>query len=350
MLNRLSSTKRPLHLLIACVLLLHPACTSLDDSVKISDPPMSSNSFSEEEISFDSDTLQMGGLLFMPEGSGPFPGAVFIRGSGDSYRDSLWARSFVDAFASHGIAVLLPDKRGNGTSEGDWRTADFNDYALDTIAGVEFLAGNPRVDPARVGVIGLSQGGHVAPLAGSLSSEISFVIDISGAATTPVEQVNHEMRNTFRQAGLDEEGIMQGMELQRLAGAYVRTGDWESYESAMARALVSPIASVAEGFPQTPDSWVWNWWRGIGDFDPIEHWSSLGKPALIVYGEDDELDNVPVKESVRRLEPLRQQSWPSFEVLLYPDSGHALYSPETHEVRPELLQYLVHWIHLNTTR
>lgn len=301
-------------------------------------------SYAESEVAFDSGELRLGGLLFMPKGSGPFPGAVIIPGSGDSDRNNRWARSFVHALASNGIAVLLPDKRGNGASGGDWRQADFHDYAADASAAVDFLESRAAVARGRVGVVGLSQGGHVAPLAGSRDPGIAFVVNISGSATTPVEQVNHEMKNTFRQAGLDEDAVAAGMELQRMAEHYVRTDEWEPYASAMSAALATPLRPVAEGFPQEPDSWVWSWWRAVGDFDPIVHWRALTQPALVVYGAGDELDNVPVAESIERLGPLESRSEPPLRVIVYQESGHAIYTPGTHDVRPELLDLLVDWI------
>ena len=44
------------------------------------------------EISFQNtkQDINLGGMLFVPEGGGPFPAAVIIHGSGTSHRDSYW--------------------------------------------------------------------------------------------------------------------------------------------------------------------------------------------------------------------------------------------------------------------
>lgn len=307
----------------------------------VSDP----DAFQEEDVRFRSEGLELAGLLLTPGSAGPHPAAMFIQGSGDSDRNNFWARSIAEALVRRGIVVLLPDKRGTGASEGDWREAGFEDYARDTIAGVELLQRRREVDSRRVGVIGLSQGGHVAPLAAHLSDEIAFVIDVSGSATTPVDQVNHEMRNTFRQAGLPPEGIEAGMALQSLAGQYVRTGEWEPYAAMLSALRDTPLAPLAAEFPQTEDSWVWDWWRGIGDYDPIEYWRSVEQPALVVYGEDDESDNVPVKESVRRLRDANSVRAEPIRIVVYEGSGHAIYATGTTNLRDDFLDLLGDWIH-----
>ena len=79
------------------------------------------------EIAFQNrfQNLALGGLLFVPEGDGPFPAAVVIHGSGTSRRDNGWYLTLVKHLLDRGIVVLLPDKRGSEQSEGNWRTSGF---------------------------------------------------------------------------------------------------------------------------------------------------------------------------------------------------------------------------------
>jgi pimeloyl-ACP methyl ester carboxylesterase len=299
----------------------------------------------EHDVRFRSGEIELAGLLLVPAAAGRHPAAMFIQGSGASDRSNAWARGIAEALARRGIVVLLPDKRGTGASKGDWRRAGYEDYALDAIAGVRFLQAMPEVDADFTGIVGLSQGGQIAPLAADLSDEVAFVINVSGSATTPGEQVNHEMRNTFRQAGLPPEGVETGMKLQSLAEQYVRSGSWEPYAGMLAALAESPLAPIAAGFPQTEDSWVWGWWRGIGDYDPIDHWRVLDQPSLVVYGKDDELDNVPVERSVQRLEEVNAARDNRIEIAVFEGSGHALYAPGTSRLREEFTDLLVRWVH-----
>ena len=326
-----------------CFLILLGACV-------LNKPGPTFTPFVESDVRYSNGGVELGAALLMPQGRGPFPGAVILQGSGDSDRSNTWSRQWAEALASRGIATLLTDKRGTGKSTGEWRAVGFEELARDGIAGVEFLQSQRGVRKSKVGVVGLSQGGQVAPLAGALSPNVAFVADISGSATGPVAQVDHEMRNTFREAGLDEEGVAAGMRLQELAGRYIMTGDWDSYHAALQQALASPLKPVAQGFPQTRDFWLWEWWRKIKDYDPIDSWKRLDVPGLVVYGELDERDNVPVAASVARLAPLKLDHDLSVHVI--PETGHALFdhSRSDHALRADVVDLIVKWIHAHEVK
>lgn len=308
--------------------------------------------FLEREAFYQNGGIELAALMLIPEGKGPFPAAVLIQGAGDSDRSNQWARSIAEFLANHGITSLLTDKRGCGKSGGDWHTAGFDVLAADTLAGVEYLKAQKEILAEGVGVIGLSQGGFYAPLVGTMSNDVAFVISVSGAAVTPLEQVNHEMENTFRQAGLDDSGVAAGMRLQNLAAQYVRTGDWTTYKNNLQAAMASPLRPIAENFPQTQDSWVWAWWEKIGTYDPITYWKLLKQPALILFGEEDEFDNVPVKESIVRLENSFKGIKKDITIRVYPGSGHGLFEPgtETRSLREEAFQLLTSWVLKRTMR
>ena len=101
--------------------------------------------YSAVEFHNSSANLALAGMLFIPDGDGPFPAAVIIHGSGTSSRENRWYLTLTRYLQGNGIAVLLPDKRGSEMSEGDWRTADFDDLATDTIAAIEFMQRQERV-------------------------------------------------------------------------------------------------------------------------------------------------------------------------------------------------------------
>ena len=106
---------------------------------------------------FSSGELRLEGTLWRPKLEQPVPAVVVIHGSGSEPRKSL--RHFAKAFSSHGIAVLLYDKRGTGASEGDpeaWRYFDLEALAEDAAAGVRWLAEQPGIDHRKIGVVGVS--------------------------------------------------------------------------------------------------------------------------------------------------------------------------------------------------
>lgn len=301
-----------------------------------------------EEVRFQNGDLSLGGLFFLPEGVGPFPAAVFIRGSGPSSRDNYWTRAIVGEFLQSGVAVLLPDKRGSDASEGDWRTADFEDLAGDALAGVEFVQGRPDVLGERVGLVGLSQGGRIAPIAASRSNAVAFVVDIVGAATNLTEQISWEMYHTFREADIEGAALQDALRLQVLAERYVEgTVAWEEYDAVRRTALTGLGAEVARGFPSTPNAWQWDFFRRVIHSDPIPYWRRVTQPVLVLYGENDR--NAPVVSSAYGLIRVWQElDHPDATLRVIPGTGHGLWEPgaDPHRpvLHPEVVSILRDWL------
>ncbi|MDX1500767.1 MAG: alpha/beta fold hydrolase [Thermoanaerobaculia bacterium] len=301
-----------------------------------------------EAVEYANADVQLAAELLLPDVSGgPVPGAVIIQGSGSSDRTNSWARSIAEELVRNGLAVLLTDKRGSGASQGDWRTCGFGELAADALAGVRHLAARDDVDGSRVGLVGLSQGGWVAPIAAAaFPEEVAFVVNLSGAAVSFAEQSFHEMTATARQAGYDEAGVDRVLEINRRAGhALMSAGAWEAYAEARQKAIDGGLEGVAAGFPGRRDAPIWTFLRRVWDFDPMPYWILLRQPVLVVYGTLDESDNVPVAESVRRLEfAFAASRNERAEIVAIEGAGHGLRDPDTHGLHPRLREILAGWL------
>lgn len=298
-----------------------------------------------EDVRYQSGKITLAAMLMVPEIGRHVPGAVIIQGSGASDRTNQWARAIAQVLVNKGAAVLLTDKRGSGKSEGNWQTADFNDLAADAIAGVQYLRSRNEIDPERVGLVGLSQGGWIAPLAAARSEQVAFVIDISGASVSFAEQSFTEMANTARQAGLTEKQVREVLELNRAVAQYLTTGDWQRYAKHREKAMKSEWNKIAAGFPGAPDLPIWTFLRGVANYDPLPYWLQLAQPVLVIYGERDEDDNVPVAESVRRLQhAFRIVGKENYKIVIIPNAGHALIDQERSELMPAFVSALTSWL------
>ncbi len=303
------------------------------------------------DVTYRSGEITLAALLLLPKSEGPVPAAVIIHGSGSSDRSNQWARAIAEELNRNGVAVLLTDKRGSGASGGDWRVAGFSELAADALAGVAFLRSRPEVDRQRVGLVGLSQGGWVAPLAAARSDDVAFVITVSGAAVSFAEQSFLEMANTARQAGLSELSVQELIRLNAAIAKYLTTSNWEQYARARARALETDGRKIAAGFPTSANEPIWTFLRAVAAYDPMPYWILVGQPVLVVYGEEDEHDNVPVAESVRRLEHVfRAVKKDNYHVLVIPKVGHSIMDPQTHSLAAPFVERLRTWLHQYVTR
>ena len=291
-------------LIIIVVILLIPVISKGESRDLLQGPSLSE--FEYTEVYFDNGDLHLAGMLILPDREGPFSVAIIIHGSGTSARDSKWYLSIAKHLQANDIAVLLPDKRGSEKSEGDWRSASFDDLAEDTISAIEFIKSQDQFRYSSIGLIGMSQGGWIAPLVATKSEDVSFVVSMSGAAVTTDEQLLYEETNNIAEMG--------------------------TY-----RFIAKMIAPLTTKFVQRTD-----FWQNIAGFDPLPYWEQVTVPSFAALGENDK--NVPVEESVNRFEALEKE----LLIKVYPDGGHGITDPNTGYVQVEFLKVLVEFISSNT--
>ncbi len=294
------------------------------------------------------DGVELSGLLLIPAGVGPFPAVAHLHGSGaNNTRTDTWDLAVCEHLARNGIAALIPDKRGSGRSGGDWRSADFVRLAEDARAAVRTLRARPEIRADRVGIVGLSQGGTIAPLVAARGGEeVAFLVVLSGCGVTLLEGTAWEVEQLARKAGADEEGVATILAIHREAAEWMRGEEpWEAYASAREKGTAGPRAlrGVSEGFPATRDHWKWDHHRRIGDFDPLPSWEQVRQPVLLVWGRND--DKVPVAASEARLRALfGKTAHPDWTIRVLEGSGHALGDPKTGWIRRDFLDLLAKWI------
>lgn len=138
--------------------------------------------------------ITLAGTLTMPahRTGARLPAVVLITGSGSQDRDeaapSIGAyrpfREIADTLSRRGIAVLRLDDRGVGGSSVGEMTATSADFADDIRAGITFLRARPDIAPARVGLVGHSEGGMIAPMIAATDSTLRAMVLIAGTART----------------------------------------------------------------------------------------------------------------------------------------------------------------------
>ncbi|MFL5967424.1 MAG: alpha/beta hydrolase family protein [Gaiellaceae bacterium] len=237
------------------------------------------------EVRFRSGGATLAGTLTLPPGPGRHAAVAFVHGSGPTSRAYL---PDLQALLVHnGLGVLAYDKRGVGQSGGTYPGESPTPQAIATLArdaeaAVRFLAAQPEVDPARVGLAGHSEAGWIIPLAASEEPAVRDVIVFSGPTVTADENDAY----------------------QSLTGAGDRPQQLTNAEI--------DAAVVA---------------RGPGGVDPIPWIRTLSVPGLWLYGGLDEL--IPSRLSVARLEPLARERGRDFELVVFPNANHALVETST---------------------
>ena len=159
-----------------------------------------------ETVVLPSGTLRLHGLLWRPEGAGPFPAVLFNHGSGSTpANQAAQAAAVGPVFARHGYILLFVYRRGSGLSadqgtsaielmdkelaERGWDARNRlllelldTDQLDDALAGLAFLRSLPDVDTRRVAIAGHSLGASLTILMAERDSAIRAAIAFSGSA------------------------------------------------------------------------------------------------------------------------------------------------------------------------
>lgn len=212
----------------------------------------------------EGDTFSIGATLTLPvAGRAPFPAVVTISGSGQQNRDEeLWPvvngyrpfRQIAERLSREGIAVLRYDDRGVGGSGG--RPGTTADYADDVRQIVSWLRARPDIDGGRIGLLGHSEGGVIAPLVAASDPRIAAVVLMAGPSGSVREAVRFQMRYA-----IESNAILTAEE--------------------RAARLSEVDRSVAEWAQSNP------WARWLADYDPLTTARRLRQPVMILHGALD---------------------------------------------------------------
>jgi dienelactone hydrolase len=324
--------------------------------------PASYPNVHEEEVRFGNGDVTLAGTLYLPAGSRSHPAVVIFHGSGPQTRDSFMGHWF----AEQGIACLTYDKRGAGESTGDFQRVAFQALVDDGLAAISFLKTRAGIDPHRIGVWGLSQGGWLGPLAASRSKDVAFVIAVSGPGVSPGEQMIFYYANQLRDRGLTELQVAEASDLRRQVWHYLSTGEgYAAADKTLHRAESQPwftaIQEQQDGlFHRTPVSGILKdsslrerlWFKAEVNYDPRIALRKLTVPVLFVFGDKDQL--VPVQTSIDIIRrTLTESGHRDFTIKTFPGADHGI-RLESFDGRgqfaPGYLQTMSDWAHSKVSR
>lgn len=212
--------------------------------------------YASSEIAYESRGSHLAGTLTMPSGPGPFPAVMLISGIGPQDRDATLAAHkpfwvVADNLTRRGIAVLRVDDRGTGKSEGGAAGQTLEDITTDALAGLEFLKQQPGIDPTRMGLVGHSEGGMVAPLAAVRSNDVKFVVTLAGMGVPGDQMMAVQAETLARAAGAKEDTILQNRAIQKVVFDVLRAES--DTRNAYVR-LTAEFQTMKSGLPTTQRS------------------------------------------------------------------------------------------------
>ena len=332
--------------------------------------------YDEEKVTYTNPSasgVTLAGTLTLPKGAGPFPAALLITGSGAQDRDEalLGHRPFLvlsDYLTRRGIAVLRVDDRGTAKSTGDFATATSADFATDVRAGINFLKEHKRIDPARIGLIGHSEGGLIAPKVAAATSDVAYIVMMAGPGVNGEKILLEQAALIVRASGVPESAVAEQTARQKELFAIVRSEP----DRAVAQKKMTDIAK--REFAKLPEATKkaaggegavvaqvtqlnTPWFRYFLTYEPRAALTKVKCPVLAINGEHDL--QVPPKQNLPEIEAaLKEGGNLDFTVKELPGLNHLFqtsktgapseYSSISETISPMALKIMGDWIVAHT--
>jgi hypothetical protein len=275
----------------------------------------------------------LGGTLTKPTNvRGRVPAVVTITGSGQQDRDEYIPyaggirlfRQVADTLSRRGIAVLRLDDRGLGASDGSAASSTSADFADDIRAAIAYLRARQDIDPDRIGIVGHSEGGAMAPMI---------------AATDP------RLKAMVVMAGPGERGI----EISMAQNKYIVDRDTTLTPSQRDSVLRAARASLDPAKQTIP--WVKFWMS----YDPAPTARQVKTATLILQGATDR--QVPADQAEKLAALIRAGGNRDVTVRVFPSTNHLFVEDpsgdfnaydklRTNQVSPSILGALADWLAL----
>jgi pimeloyl-ACP methyl ester carboxylesterase len=259
--------------------------------------------YAAEDVTYRNDTagVRLAGTLTRPSAGGPFPAVVLITGSGSEDRDETLFNHkpflvLADALTRRGIAVLRSDDRGVGGSDRGPADATSKDLAGDVAAAVAYLETRPDIDRRRIGLIGHSEGGTIAPMVAASSPDIAFIVLMAGPGVPGDQMMDLQAAAAGRAQGLNEAVIAWDRDVRQRVYDEVKSETDGKPNAAARQALLANVPTLPGIAPEaaarrttamilaaasTP------WWRFMLAYDPRTTLERVHCPVLAINGERD---------------------------------------------------------------
>ncbi|MFB3387837.1 alpha/beta hydrolase family protein [Flavobacterium sp. LAR06] len=251
-----------------------------------------------EDVKFVNKTanITLAGTLSLPKKEGNFTAVILITGSSAQNRDEevLGHKPFLvlsDYLTKKGIAVLRLDDRGVGESTGDFSASTTLDFASDIQAGVDYLKTRNEINKKKIGLIGHSEGGLIAPIVAGNSKDINFIILLAGPGLRGDKILLLQNELIKRQSGMPEVEIQKEKEIFK--GAYdliiastVNDGNLKNNISSYLKTQYNDPSKDTDVELLTAQ--VTNtWWYNFIKLDPVPFLEKVKCPVLALNGSKD---------------------------------------------------------------
>ncbi len=328
--------------------------------------------YREEEVTFknDKEGITLAGTLTLPNKKGNYPVVVLITGSGaqDRNEEIFEHKPFAviaDDLTRKGIAVLRIDDRGVGRSTGSFLNSTTADFATDIIAAIAFLKTKNEINSKKIGLIGHSEGGMIAPMVAAQSKDVHFIVLMAAPGTGIDELMVEQTARAEKLAGINDDFIKRNSDLFRGVCAIIKKGESNDLEEQLTAYLKENMPKLPEGMrPKTEAELndaianqvkivTGKWFQYFIKYIPSENLSKIKCPVLAINGALD--FQVPSTDNLKAIQAaLVKGQNKNFKAIELPGLNHLFqeattgafeeYAKIEQTISPKALEVMTTWI------
>lgn len=270
-----------------------------------------------EDITFENKNagISLAGTLTLPKKDGVFPVVILISGSGPQNRDEelLGHKPFLilsDYLTRNGIAVLRYDDRGVEQSKGDFTMATSADFATDVESAISYLKTRKEINIKKIGLIGHSEGGLIAPMVASTSKDVAFIVLLAGTGIQGDQILLLQQKLIGKASGISDVDLQKNeIENRKIFDIVNESNNLEQLNNELTIYLTQSLNDNPEGKPagMSDDDFVKlqvkqianPWMQYFIKYDPTPALEKVKCPVLAINGEKDL--QVPPKENLEAI-------------------------------------------------
>lgn len=327
--------------------------------------------YESEEVYFinKKENVKLAGTFTYPKKEGKYPAVVLITGSGPQNRNEelMGHKPFLvlsDFLTKNNMAVLRFDDRGVAESGGVFGTANSFDFAKDVEAAIDYLKSRKEVNSAKIGLIGHSEGGLIAPIVASTSNDVNFIVMIAGPSVSGDKILIAQNELILKSMGMDESSLNKYLkemriEFDSLLGNKDKTVAKDDLIKNSTKFFKENFTKDDEKFGMTEENikkraeiYSSNWFSTFLEIDPCDYLLKVKVPILALYGEKDM--QVPPSLNVDKAkEALKKAGNKKSTVVVVDSCNHlfqtcktgtlAEYSQIDETISPKVLNIILKW-------
>lgn len=344
--------------------------------VKRPQEPTKPYNYYSEDVTFQNikANISLSGTLTLPKKDGIFPIVILITGSGPQNRDEelFGHKPFLvisDYLTKSGIGVLRYDDRGVGQSKGDFKISTTADFATDVESAIAYLKTRKEINKKKIGLVGHSEGGLIAPIVAAKSKDVDFIVLLAGTGIQGDKLLLLQQELIAKANGVSETDIKKSIKRNaELFEMIVNSNDNQKLKTDLTNSINEtlkndtsteiPNGMTKEEFVSTQVNQISSpWMQYFIKFNPATTLQKVKCPVLAVNGEKDL--QVPPKDNLTAIKTaLTKGGNKNITTMEFPNLNHLFqecktgspseYATIEQTFSPTALEEIANWIKIQT--